>query len=317
MITSANESLAGRVIAVIGGSGFLGTHLAQELLSRGARLRIASRNPERAHSLKPLGDLGQVQFTRCDVRAPETLPPVVAGAYAVINLVGAFSGNLDAIQGQGAGRIAAAARQAGATAFLHVSAIGANAESKVNYARTKANGETAVWSAFPAATIMRPAILFGSDDEFVMMFGSLIATFPVLPVFAPKAELQPLFVVDAADALAIALADHRRHGGKTYEIAGPEVMTTLELNRRIAQAQHRKRRFIELSDSVSKMIAMLPGTPITTDQFELLRSGNVPSGNCPGLSELGVSPRPLELFLDRWMLSFRRRGRFGEGKGTR
>lgn len=309
------DSLFGKVVTVLGGSGFVGRHLAQELLSRGARLRIASRNPQKAYAIRPLGDLGQVQFASADVTRPASLAAVLAGSDAVVNLVGAFAGDLDVLQGKGAGSIAAAASAAGAAAFVHVSAIGANAGSDVDYARTKAEGEDAVRAAFPTATILRPSLMFGPDDNFVMMFGRLIGRFPTLPVFGPEAKLQPLFVDDAAEAIANALADPRAHGGRTYEIAGPEVLTMLELNQRLARAESRSRHFIALPDAIGGLIATatgwLPGAPITSDQFKLLTAGSVASGELPGLAELGVHPRPLELFLDRWMVQFRRHGRFG------
>ncbi len=308
--------MRGRLVVLLGGSGFLGRHVAQELLGRGARLRVASRNPERAFALKPLGNLGQVQFARCDVTRAESLAAVLAGADAVVNLAGAFSGGLDALQGRGAGRIAAAARQAGAGAFVHVSAIGADADSPVDYARTKAEGEEAVLAAFPAATILRPSILFAADDHFVNRFAGLIAAFPVLPVFGPQARLQPLLADDAAEAIANALGDAGKHGGKTYEIAGPEVITMLELNRKIAAAQGRHRLFVELPDFISAAFATLtgwlPGAPITGDQWELLKAGSALSGKFPGLKALGVAPRPLGLLLERWMVRFRKHGRFGE-----
>ena len=196
-MASTGTSLEGKLVVLVGGSGFFGTHLAQELLNAGARLRIASRNPERAFKLKPLANLGQVQFARCDMTRPESLARVLAGADAVVNLVGAFTGNLDAVQGQGAGTLARLAREAGAAAFVHVSAIGADAEGATAYARSKAAGEAAVLAAFPQATVLRPSVLFGSDDNFVNMFAGLSAL-PVLPVFAPGAKLQPLFVDDAA-----------------------------------------------------------------------------------------------------------------------
>jgi NADH dehydrogenase len=306
----------GKLVTVLGGSGFFGKHLAQELLARGARLRIASRNPERAFRLKPLGNLGQVQFVRCDVTRPESLGPALAGADAVVNLVGAFTGDLDALQGQGAGRIAAAARAGGLSAFVHVSAIGGDAESRADYARTKAEGEAAVRAAFPAATILRPSILFGPDDNFVMMFAGLISAFPVLPVFGPEAKLQPVLVDDAAEAVAQVLADPAAHGGKAYEVAGPEVLTMLALNERIAAAQHRKRLFAPLPDGIARVIAALPGTPISRDQLALLLAGNVASPRAAGLKALGVTPRPLGLFLDRWMVRFRKHGRFGDKLGA-
>lgn len=308
-------TLNGKVITVLGGSGFLGRHVAQELLARGARLRIASRNPERAYRSKLLGNLGQVAFTRVDITRPASLASALVGSNAVVNLVGAFAGDLDAVQGVGAGRVAAAARTAGATAFVQISAIGANAHSSVDYARTKAEGEAAVLAAFPEATILRPSLLFGSDDNFLNMFAKLISTLPALPVFGPHVKLQPLFVDDAAVAIAQALAAPAVHGGKIYEIAGPEVITMLELHRQIASAQGRSRSFIELPDSVSSAIAKatgwLPGAPITSDQWELLKAGSVASGALPGIRDLGVQPRPLGLFLDRWMVSYRKHGRFG------
>ena len=316
-MTSAggNEKLRGKLIVLLGGSGFFGAHLAQELLSRGARLRIASRRPERAFILKPLGNLGQLQLTRCDVTDATSLNAALAGADAVVNLVGAFAGDLDALQGAGAGRIAAAARAAGAAAFVHISALGADATSPTAYARTKAVGEAAVLAAFPKATILRPSVLFGPDDKFINMFAGLIAALPVLPVFGPSARLQPLFVDDAAQATANALADPARHGGKTYEIAGPEAITMLDINQRIAAAQGRKRLFGALPDFVSGGFALatgwLPGAPLSNDQWLLLKAGNVASGKLPGLKELGISPRPLGLFLDRWMVRYRKHGRFG------
>lgn len=308
------QDLAGKVIAVVGGSGFFGAHLAQELLARGARLRVASRHPERAFAIKPLGNLGSVRLMRCDITRPESLAGVVAGADAVVNLVGAFAGDLDAVQGSGAGALAAAAKAAGAGAFVHVSAIGADAEGATAYARSKAAGEAAVLAAFPQATVLRPSVLFGSDDNFVNMFAGL-AALPVLPVFAPEAKLQPLFVDDAAEAVGNALANPAAHGGKTYEIGGPEAVTMVELNRRIAAAAGRKPLLVELPDAVSEGIATLtgwlPGAPISRQQWLLLKAGNVVSGQYPGMAELGAQARPMGLFLDRWLVRYRKHGRFG------
>lgn len=312
---AGDDALIGRLVVLLGGSGFFGTHLAQELLARGARLRIVSRHPERAFRLKPLGNLGQVQFARADVTRPATLGPVLAGADAVVNLVGAFKGDLGAVQSRGAGLIAAAAKAAGAGALVHVSALGADAAAPTLYARTKAEGEAAVLAAFPKATVMRPSVLFGPDDHFINLFGGLIAALPVIPVFGPEAKLQPLFVDDAAQAVANALADPGKHGGKIYEIAGPEAIGMGDLNRRIAAAQGRERWFIELPDVASGAIATatgwLPAAPITRQQWLLLKDGNVASGALQGLKALGIVPRPLGLFLDRWMVRYRKHGRFG------
>lgn len=304
------RDLDGRLVALVGGTGFVGRHLAQQLLARGARLRVLARHPETAFRVKPLGNLGQVQAVAADVTKPHTLEVALTGVDAVVNLVGAFAGNLDAVQGRGAGQIAAIARARGAAAFVHVSAIGADAASPVGYARTKAEGEAAVLAACPEAVVIRPSVLFGADDRFLTMFAGLMAM-PVLPVFAPQARLQPLDVDDAARAIANVLANPAPHAGKTFEIAGPEAIAMLELNRRIARATGRAPILVELPDAIGALIAALPLTPISRDQYALLKAGNVASGALPGIRDLGVAPRPLDLFLDRWLVTYRKHGRFG------
>lgn len=310
MTIGRTRDLDGKLIALIGGTGFFGTHLAQDLLARGARLRIASRHPEQAFKVKTLGNLGAVQTVAVDVTKPHTLEVALTGVDAVVNLVGAFAGNLDAVQGTGAGRIAAIARAEGVQAFVHISAIGANSASPVGYARSKGDGEAAVLAQFPEAVIVRPSILFGSDDTFLTMFAGLMAM-PVLPVFAPDALLQPLDVDDAAQAVGNVLANPAAHAGLTYEIAGPEAISMMALNRRIAKATGRSPLLIGLPDAISRLIAMMPLAPISRDQLALLKAGNVMSGDLPGIRALGVHPRPLALFLDRWLVTYRKHGRFG------
>ncbi|MFC3173283.1 complex I NDUFA9 subunit family protein [Novosphingobium bradum] len=305
------DPLANKLVLLFGGDGFVGTHVAQELLARGARLRIASRHVERAFRLKPLAALGQVQFVRADITLTQHHAALVAGVDGVVNLVGAFAGDLDRLHVKAPAALAAAAQAAGVGAFVQVSANGADPESRVDYARTKAEGETAVLAAFPRATILRPSVIFGPDDRFVNLFAGLIAHVPVLPVFAPEARLQPVFVDDVAAAVGNALADPARLGGKTYEVVGPEVLTMLGLNEKIAAAQGRKRLFAPLPDAIAGLIAALPGTPISRDQLALLRAGNVSQG-LPGLKALGLAARPLSLFLDRWLVRYREHGRFGE-----
>jgi NADH dehydrogenase len=311
-----DRSLEGKLVVLIGGSGFVGTHVAQELLNRGARLRIASRHPEKGFKIKPLGNLGQVQCVGCDVTKPDTIRKAMTGADAAVYLVGAFNGDLQALQADGAGIAAEAAKSEGAESFVLVSAIGADTESEAGYARTKALGEQAVLAAFPNASVLRAPVLFGKDDNFINMFARLIATLPVLPVFGADAQLQPLMVDDAAEAVAVALSDPATHGGKTFEIAGPEVITMGDLHRRIASAQGRSPALMEVPDVFSAIFAALPGTPMNSDQWHLLKAGSVPSGKLPGLKALGITPRPLGLYLDRWMVAYRKHGRFTETTGS-
>jgi uncharacterized protein YbjT (DUF2867 family) len=304
--------LEGKLVVLIGGSGFVGAHVAQALLDRGARLRIASRHPEKAWHLKPLANLGQIQFARCDVLDRKSVAAAMHGAEAAVYLVGAFSGDLEALQARGAGWAAEAAAAGGAQGFVYVSAMGADAESESTYSATKAKGEQAVLEAFPRASVLRPSVMFGEDDHFINMFASLIATMPVLPVFGAQAKLQTVWVDDVAEALATALGEPHKHGGETFELAGPEQLAMLELHRRIAAAQARKRTFVPVPDALSALFAALPLTPMNSDQWRMLKAGNVASGKLPGLKELGVAPHPLALFLDKWMDRYRRHGRFGD-----
>lgn len=305
-----SDPLNGKLVVMTGGSGFVGRHVAQALLERGARLRIASRHPEKAFSLKPLANLGQLQFVRCDITRPDSVAAVMHGADAVVNLVAILDGDMDSVIAEGAGTVAEAARDAGATAMVQISAIGADAQSETDYARTKALGEQKVLAAFPQATILRPSMIFGEEGGFLPMMAGMVASMPVLPVFAPDARMQMVFVDDLADAIAVALGNPARHGGKIFEIAGPEAISMMDFNEQIAAAQGRKRHFIAMPDTASAILAALPGTPMSLDQWRLLKPGNVASGDYPGLKQLGIEARPLELFLDRWMVRYRKHGRF-------
>jgi len=306
------DPLDGKLVVLLGGSGFLGRHVAQDLLARGARLRIAGRHPEQAFRLKPLANLGQIQFARCDVTRPESVRAAVRGADAVVNLAAAWGSLGRKVIADGAAKAAQAAAQEGIANFVQISSIGADADGLSGFARDKAEAEARVREAIPGATILRPSVVFGSDDKFITMLAGLIAMMPVLPVFAPESELQIVWVDDVAAATAAALADRGTTAGKLYELAGPERLGVIEINRRIARAQGRARVFLPLPDGVSSLISLLPLGPITRDQWLMLKQGNVASGRHPGLAELGITPHPLELFLDKWMTRFRKHGRFGE-----
>lgn len=305
-----NGSLQGKLVTIFGGSGFIGTHVAQALLERGARLRIASRHPEDARRLRPLANLGQIQFARCDAMRSDSVRACAAGSDAVVNLVGAFDGNLRVLMGEAAGEMARAAKETAASAFVQVSAIGADEESDANYAWAKALGERKVREAFPKATIIRPSLVFGEEDEFINMFAGLIKLMPVLPVFGPDAKLQPVHVDDIAEAIAMAVENPAAHGGKTFELGGPETVTMMDINERIAAAQQRDRTFVPMPDFASATFAALPLTPMGRDQWTLLKQGNYPSGEHPGFEKFGIEPKPLGLFLDRWMERYRKHGRF-------
>ncbi len=292
--------------------GFLGRYVAQELLAAGARLRIAQRDPREALYLKPLGGLGQTQFVAADIRKPDSVARAVQGADAVVNLAGVLKGNFQAVHVDGAHAVAAAAAAAGVPALVHISAIGADPESPSAYGRSKAEGEAAVRAAFPAATILRPSLMFGREDQFVNRFAGMIA-WPVVPVLRAGMKLQPVYVADVAQAVVKALGDARVQG-ETYELGGPDVLTMGGLIRWIAGAIGRDPSIVDVPDLVGGLIAMggfLPGAPITRDQWQMLQGDNVAAAGTKGLDAFGVSPTPMDAVAPGWLVQYRRHGRFG------
>jgi uncharacterized protein YbjT (DUF2867 family) len=308
-----------KLVTLIGGGGFLGRYVAQDLLAAGARLRIAQRDPREAYFLKTQGGLGQTQFVAVDVRKAETVARAVAGADAVVNLVGVLKGDFEGVQAEGAKIVAEAAARAGVAALVHVSAIGADPESPGAYGRTKAEGEAAVRTAFPAATIVRPSIMFGREDQFINRFAAMIVRAGALPVALPvpvlraQEKFQPVFVGDVAAAIVNALADPGNGAGRTFELGGPDVITMGALIRWIAGAIGRDPAVVELPDFVGNLISLggfLPGAPITRDQWKMLQVDNVVAPGASTLADLGVTPTPLDTVAPRWLVQYRRHGRF-------
>ena len=302
--------MQGKLVTVFGGGGFVGRYVVQDLLAAGARVRVAQRDIANANVLKPSANLGEIQLMAADVGKPASLARAVAGADAVVNLVGSFA-NMDAVQNVGAGNIARAAAEAGVAALVHISAIGADANSAADYGRSKAAGEAAVQAAFPAATILRPSIVFGREDAFVNRFAGLIRMLPVVPVIGAAMKFQPVFVGDVAKAVVAAFG---RGGGETLELGGPDILSMIELNRWIAKGIGRDPTFIAVPDFAANLLATttgwLPGAPITADQFKMLGSDNVVTGT-DGLALLGIVPTPLDAVAEGWLDIYRKHGRFG------
>ena len=300
------------IVTVFGGGGFIGRYVCEALLKAGARVRVAERDPRKAFYLQPLGGVGQVSAVVADLRKPSSIDMAVQGADAVINLVGVFGGDLDKVHVEGAGKAAAAARVAGANAFVHVSAIGADADSPSDYGRTKGLGEEAVRKAFPRATLIRPSTVFGPEDEFTNRFASM-ARFPVLPVVAPKTRFQPVFVRDLGRAIAAAALDPKTHGGKTYELAGPEIMTMRDLNETVARMAGHDPHLVDVPDFVAGGMAFfgfLPGAPLTRDQWLMLQKDNVADGGATGFKAFGITPTPLAAVAPEWLGRYKTGGRF-------
>ena len=302
------------LVTVFGAGGFLGRYVAQSLLKTGVRIRAAERDPRRAWYLKPLGGLGQVQFVRADITDKAAVAAAVQGSDAVINLVGILKGPFQRIHVDGARNIAEAAAAAEVPALVHISAIGADPEAESNYGRTKGEGEEAVRAAFPGATIVRPSIAFGQEDDFINRFARMARLMPILPVMRPTWKLQPVHAADLGKAVALAALDPGKHAGQTYELGGPNVLTMAELNRWICETTGRRRPLAELPDPIGKAIARLtgwaPGAPLTWDQWLMMQGDNVATG--PGFEAFGLHPAPLAAVAPAWLVPFRKHGRFAK-----
>lgn len=300
-----------KLVTLIGGGGFVGRYAAQALLRAGARVRVAQRDPRQAWFLRTQGGLGQTQFVAADVNRPDTILHAVQGADAVVNLVGVMTGNLARVHVAGARAVADAAAAVGVDALVHVSAIGADALSASAYGRSKGEGEAAVREAFPRATILRPSVVFGREDQFVNRFAQMIARSPIVPVLRAPVRFQPVFAADVGDAIAAAISNPDRFGGQVFELGGPDVMTMAEILHYIADTIGRSPRFLELPDAAGSLLAKLPGAPISRDQWLMLQQDNIVSPGADGLDALDVSPTPLAAVAPEWLVRFHRQGRFG------
>jgi uncharacterized protein YbjT (DUF2867 family) len=261
--------------------------------------------------IKPLGNLGQTQFVSADVTKADSVARAVHGCDGVINLVGILNGNFEAVHVEGARNVAEAAAKAGCRSLLHLSAIGADSASASRYGRSKGDGEQAVLKAFPDAIILRPSIVFGREDEFINRFAAMIELLPVVPVIGSATKFQPVFVGDIADVAAQALSHPELYAGQIYELGGPEVISMGDLNRRIAALTGRDRTFVDIPDFASRILAMLPASPITSDQYKMLQKDNVVAPGAKGLDAFGVAPTPLAAVASGWMEKYTAHGRFG------
>ena len=310
------------LVTVFGGSGFVGRSVVRALCKRDYRVRVAVRRPELAGYLQPLGKVGQIHAVQANLRYPASVEAAMRDAQAAINLVGilAESGaqTFDAVQAAGAGAVAKAASAVGAR-LVHVSAIGADENSPSHYARAKAAGEKAVLSAAPMATILRPSVVFGPEDQFTNRFASLARMSPMLPLIGGGVtRLQPVYVGDVATAVADAV-DGKTKAGATYELGGPEVLTMREIMEIILATTERRRMLVSLPFGLAKFQALFlqfaPGPlKLTPDQVELLRADNVVSeaAKAAGLTleGLGIAADSLEAIAPQYLWRFRAAGQF-------
>jgi uncharacterized protein YbjT (DUF2867 family) len=307
-----------RVATVFGGSGFIGRHLIRRLAKTGSVIRVAVRHPSHANFLRTNGSVGQIVPIAGNVLSDESVAAAVRDADLVINLVGILSetsrASFQAIHVEAPGRIARLAKEAGAGRMVHMSALGADANSASAYARSKAAGEEAVRAAFPEATILRPSLVFGPEDNLFNRFASLARILPVLPLFGGgHTRFQPVYVGDVADAIMAALTNPACQG-KTYELGGPRVYTYKEIMELVLHEIRRRRYLLSVPWSVAEfqgnLLGKLPNPMLTRDQVEMLKVDNVPAAGAPGLKELGVTPTAAEVILPTYMDRFLIGGRY-------
>jgi len=310
------------LVTVFGGSGFVGRSVVRALCKRDYRIRVAVRRPELAGHLQPLGKVGQIHAVQANLRYPASVEAAMRDSHVAINLVGilteAGAQTFDAVQAAGAGAVARAARAVGAR-MVHVSAIGADENSPSHYARAKAAGEKAVLSATPAATIMRPSVVFGPEDQFTNRFAALARMSPMLPLIGGGlTKLQPVYVGDVATAVADAV-DGKTKSGAVYELGGPEVLTMREIMKIILATIERRRMLVSLPFGLAKLQAQLlqfaPGPlKLTPDQVALLRVDNVVSDAAKAagltLEGLGIAADSLEAIAPQYLWRFRAAGQF-------
>jgi NADH dehydrogenase len=299
------------LVTVFGGGGFIGRYVCEALLKRGVRVRIAQRDPRQAYLVQPLAQVGQFGFVQADIANRDSVRHALKGATAAINLCGVFGKAMQSVHVDGARNVAELAAELGLDALVQVSAIGADPASESNYGRTKGEGEAAIRSAFPGATIVRPSLVFGPEDSLTNRFAGL-ARLPFLPVIAAKRNFQPVYVRDLGTAIALAALDPVRHAGQIYEIGGPQVMNMVELHRAILEITGQKPDLVPMPDFVANALSwlgFLPGAPLTRDQWIMLQRDNVPSGH-PGLEAFGIRPTPLAAVGMEWLGRFHRGGKF-------
>ena len=269
-----------------------------------------------AKFLKLKGDVGQVGLVNIAIDDEALLPAFVANNDAVVNLVGILqeSGRqrFDLAHHVGPARLARLAREAGAARFVHISAIGADPRSTSAYARTKAAGEEAVRDAFPTATILRPSVVFGPEDQFFNRLAAMAMISPVLPVIGGgETRFQPVYVGDVADAV-VRCIDDSTTAGRTYELGGPKTYSLRALTELLLAEIRRKRYLLDLPFGLAslqaRLMSLLPNPPLTPDQVEMLKRDNVVSSGALTLATLGIPPTPVEAILPTYLDRFRRGG---------
>jgi NADH dehydrogenase len=306
------------VATVFGGSGFIGRYIVKRLTHKGFVVRVAERDPEAALFLKPMGAVGQVVPLYASLTNEATVHRAIEGADLVVNAVGILAerrrGDFQRIHAEGAGLVGRLAAKAGVGRLVHISAIGADPQGPSRYGASKGAGEALLREAFPAATILRPSLVFGPEDHLFNRFAAMARFLPFMPVICGDTQFQPVYVGDVADAVMAALA-RPDAAGAVYELGGPRVWQFRELLAYILTETGRHRRMVDIPLSLARIQAwfmeFVPGKPLTRDQLVMLQRDNLAAPDMPGLKELGIVPTPLELVVPIYL------SRFQPGGGKR
>ncbi|HXC91213.1 MAG TPA: complex I NDUFA9 subunit family protein [Stellaceae bacterium] len=310
-----------RRTAVLGGSGFVGRYVVQRLAARGDVVPVGCRHAEDAKFLMTFGLVGQIAAVDVTIDDEQLLPAFLAGNEAVVNCVGILqeggAQTFERVHHLGPARMARLAREAGVARLVHISAIGADPRSPSAYARTKAAGEAAVRDAFPTATILRPSVVFGPEDQFFNRFAGIAMISPLVPLIGGgQTRFQPVYVGDVADAVLKCLEDPAT-AGRTYELGGPKTYTMRELIELLLAEIRRKRVLVDLpfgaAELQARLMSILPRPPLTVDQVELLKRDNVVSSGALTLAALGIAPTAVEGILPSYLDRFRRGGWYARG----
>lgn len=317
------------ILTIFGGSGFVGRYIALRMARQGWRVRVAVRRPNDAMFVKPYGKVGQVAPILCNIRDDASVRSALDGATAAVNCVGILAETgkqkFDALHAEAAGRVGRFAQEAGFGKLVHISAIGADANSPSAYARSKAAGEAAVSEAFPDAVILRPSVIFGSEDQFFNRFAQMATRSPVLPLVGAGTKFQPVYVDDVAKAAEIALTEHVPSG--VHELGGPDVMKFEALMQLMGDVIQRKRLIADIPfgiaelmgktfDMLSSMSGGLFQGPLSADQVANLRHDNIVSEGSRGFAELGVEPTALEAVLPEYLWRYRPSGQYAAIKNS-
>lgn len=319
-----------KLVTIFGGSGFVGRYIARRMAKEGWRVRVAVRRPNEALFVRPYGVVGQVEPIFCNIRDDASVAAATQGADAVVNCVGTFDAggknNFDAVQNEGAERIARIAAENGITQMVHISAIGADADAPSAYAQSKAAGEAAILSHMPGAVILRPSVIFGGEDQFFNRFASMSRLGPILPVVGADTKFQPVYVDDVAAAAVKGVLGQVEPG--IYELGGPEVSTFHDLMKQMLQVINRRRLIANIPFFAAKAMAfgfdmlsavtlgLISNGVLTRDQVKQLASDNVVAEDAKGFADLGIKPTAIGVVIPEYLYRFRPSGQYDAIKAS-